>query len=142
MLIIITLLIICLGSLTNQWDARSLWLFKAKRIYLDLSVISIKDNYAIFSPPDYPNIGPAFIAGFSKCFGFWIPPTDVSDLPLNYKEIYAERGYDKLDFNVFNTCKESGLNCFPLVKLILTILFFKLMISKKLSISITSVLFS
>jgi len=71
LLIIITLLIICLGSLTNQWDARSLWLFKAKRIYLDLSVISIKDNYAIFSHPDYPNIGPAFIAGFSKCFGFW-----------------------------------------------------------------------
>ena len=71
LLIIITLLIICLGSLTNQWDARSLWLFKAKRIYLDLSIISIKDNYAIFSHPDYPNIGPAFIAGFSKCFGFW-----------------------------------------------------------------------
>jgi cytochrome c oxidase assembly protein subunit 15 len=41
-----------------------------------------------------------------KCFGFWIPPTDVSDLPLNYKEIYAERGYDKLDFNVFNTWTE------------------------------------
>ncbi len=41
-----------------------------------------------------------------KCFGFWIPPTDVSDLPANYKEIYAERGYDKLDFNVFNTWTE------------------------------------
>ena len=41
-----------------------------------------------------------------KCFGFWIPPTDVSDLPVNYKEIYAERGYDKLDFNIFNTWTE------------------------------------
>ena len=24
-----------------------------------------------------------------KCFGLWVPPMDVSDLPLNYKEIYA-----------------------------------------------------
>lgn len=41
-----------------------------------------------------------------KCFGYWIPPTDVSQLPLDYKEQYSERGYDKLDFNVFNTWTE------------------------------------
>ncbi len=41
-----------------------------------------------------------------KCFGFWIPPTSVSELPLNYKEIYANRGYDKLNFDVFNTWTE------------------------------------
>ena len=41
-----------------------------------------------------------------KCFGYWIPPTDISELPLNYKEIYADRGYDKLNFNVFNTWTE------------------------------------
>ena len=55
-----------------------------------------------------------------KCFGYWIPPTDISDLPINYKEIYAHRGYDQLDFNVFNTWTEyinrllgfvSGLLC-------------------------------
>ena len=70
LLIVLILVIICLGSLTNQWDARSLWLFKAKRIFIDGSIISIKDNYAVFSHPDYPNIGPAFIAGFSKLIGF------------------------------------------------------------------------
>ncbi|MBJ04506.1 MAG: heme A synthase [Flavobacteriales bacterium] len=41
-----------------------------------------------------------------KCFGDWVPPTNVKDLPTNYKDIYSERGYDKLDFNVFNTWAE------------------------------------
>ena len=59
-----------------------------------------------------------------KCFGFWIPPTDVSALPLDYKAIYAERGYDTLDFNVFHTWTEyinrllglvSGLFCVALL---------------------------
>ena len=59
-----------------------------------------------------------------KCFGSWIPPTDISDLPLNYKEIYSERGYDILDFNAFNTWTEyinrllglvAGLFCMSLL---------------------------
>ena len=41
-----------------------------------------------------------------KCFGYWIPPTHISQLPEDYKEIYSNRGYDKLDFNVFNTWTE------------------------------------
>ena len=58
-----------------------------------------------------------------KCFGSWIPPTSISELPVNYKEIYSNRGYDKLDFNVFNTWAEylnrllgafAGLFCFGL----------------------------
>ena len=45
-----------------------------------------------------------------KCFGSWIPPTSIKDLPNNYKEIYSEKhtvdGYEELEFNVFNTWTE------------------------------------
>lgn len=37
------------------------------------------------------------------CFGQWIPPTDESQLPVNYHEIYAERGYKNTNFNWVKT---------------------------------------
>ncbi len=37
------------------------------------------------------------------CFGQIVPPTDVSQLPLDYKEIYANRGYSEVDFDPFKT---------------------------------------
>jgi cytochrome c oxidase assembly protein subunit 15 len=40
------------------------------------------------------------------CFGQWIPPTDVSELPANYHEIYALRGYQNTDFNPIKTWTE------------------------------------
>jgi cytochrome c oxidase assembly protein subunit 15 len=38
-----------------------------------------------------------------KCFGFWIPPTDVSQLPSNYQKIYAEHSYADNHFNPLKT---------------------------------------
>jgi len=38
-----------------------------------------------------------------KCFGRWVPPTDVSQLPDNYQEIYAHRGYADTEFNAIKT---------------------------------------
>ena len=40
------------------------------------------------------------------CFGQWIPPTDESQLPANYHEIYAERGYENTQFNPVKTWTE------------------------------------
>lgn len=40
------------------------------------------------------------------CFGQWIPPTEESQLPANYHEIYAERGYADTQFNPVKTWTE------------------------------------
>lgn len=40
------------------------------------------------------------------CFGQWIPPTHESELPANYHEIYAARGYENTVFNPVKTWTE------------------------------------
>lgn len=40
------------------------------------------------------------------CFGQWIPPTHESQLPANYQQIYADRGYADTVFNVRKTWTE------------------------------------
>ncbi|MGZ5051215.1 MAG: COX15/CtaA family protein [Methylobacter sp.] len=40
------------------------------------------------------------------CFGQWVPPTDESQLPINYHEIYAQRGYENTQFNPVKTWTE------------------------------------
>ncbi len=40
------------------------------------------------------------------CFGQWIPPTHESQLPANYHEIYAARGYENTAFNPVKTWTE------------------------------------
>lgn len=40
------------------------------------------------------------------CFGRWIPPTDESQLPANYHEIYSGRGYADTRFNPVKTWTE------------------------------------
>ena len=70
-LFLLALIIISLGTPTNSWDARSIWLFKAKEFFYDHSLISVKNNYAEFSHNNYPSIAPAFAAGLSTLIGYW-----------------------------------------------------------------------
>lgn len=41
-----------------------------------------------------------------KCFGKWVPPTSVTELPTNYKEIYAGEHHAVAEFNPWNTWTE------------------------------------
>ena len=38
-----------------------------------------------------------------KCFGVWIPPTDVSQLPANYQELFGAKLKGEVEFNVVKT---------------------------------------
>ena len=41
-----------------------------------------------------------------KCFGRWIPPTEVSQLPPNYKEVFGAKLKGEVEFNAFKTWTE------------------------------------
>ena len=77
-------------------------------------------NFQIFSKITFALIFLVIIAGsivrmsgsgmgcpdWPKCFDMWIPPTDVSQLPDNYQDVYKDRGYATTEFNVLHTWTE------------------------------------
>ena len=63
--------ILILWSGTNGHDARSLWLFHAKRIYFDNNLYTQLDNYAPWSHNTYPTLYPAFAATLAGAIGHW-----------------------------------------------------------------------
>ena len=38
-----------------------------------------------------------------KCFGRWIPPTEISQLPINYQEVYGAKLKGEVEFNAVKT---------------------------------------
>jgi len=67
----LVLLLISLSTAAVAWDARSIWLFHAKRIFLDENLFAQLDNYAPWSHNDYPVIIPAFSASIANLAGYW-----------------------------------------------------------------------
>jgi cytochrome c oxidase assembly protein subunit 15 len=41
-----------------------------------------------------------------KCFGSWVPPTDINELPADYKEKFRTATHEVADFNVYKTWTE------------------------------------
>lgn len=65
-------------------------------VYLLILVgATVRASGAGMGCPDWPT-----------CFGSWIPPVSESQLPDNYQEIYADRGYAETRFNAVKTWTE------------------------------------
>jgi len=64
-------------------------------LFLVLVGAFVRSSGAGMGCPDWPT-----------CFGRLIPPVSVSELPANYQEIYAHRGYAHTEFNAFKTWTE------------------------------------
>ncbi len=85
----------------NKTVDRKQWFFRFAIITLILIYALIfigsfvRSSGAGMGCPDWP-----------KCFGQWIPPTDVSQLPINYQLQYANRGYADTTFNAVHTWTE------------------------------------
>lgn len=77
---------------------RNLGLLTILFVYLVIIAGSVvRASGAGMGCPDWPT-----------CFGQLIPPTDEAQLPANYHEIYAERGYENTEFNPVKTWTEYG----------------------------------
>ena len=68
---LIILMIIVLGNPTYFWDAWAIWLFHAKRIFFEQSIIAQLDGYAMWTHNDYPVIAPTFAASLATLVGGW-----------------------------------------------------------------------
>ncbi|WP_295577409.1 hypothetical protein [uncultured Stenotrophomonas sp.] len=71
LLVVIALVLIALGSPSDGWDPRSIWLFHAKRMYLEGSLYAQLDDYAPWSHNDYPALGPLMMAAAAGLAGHW-----------------------------------------------------------------------
>lgn len=70
-LFFIFIALVSMGSPTNAWDARSIWLFHAKRIFIENNLYAQLDGYGGFSHNDYPVLIPALSATLAKIVGYW-----------------------------------------------------------------------
>jgi hypothetical protein len=68
---VLALTVVALGTPSDSWDARSIWLFHAKRIYTDGDLYSQLDGYASWSQNDYPSLVPFLMAAAAKLVGRW-----------------------------------------------------------------------
>ncbi len=105
--------------MSNSLKIRRFWLLAAGTIATIYALILVggivRATGAGMGCPDWP-----------QCFGQWIPPTSESQLPADYQQIYADRGYKDTTFNVRKTWTEylnRLLGVFTGFTILLTLLF-------------------
>ncbi|WP_128545577.1 COX15/CtaA family protein [Larkinella soli] len=83
------------NNLTNNRERlfRKLALLTVLTIYLLILAGGIvRSTGSGMGCPDWP-----------RCFGNWVPPTDISQLPPNYQEIYGAKLKGEIEFNAVKT---------------------------------------
>ena len=68
---ILIIFIICLGTPLNDWDGKFIWLFHAKRIFVDNNLYAQLDNYMSWTHNDYPSLIPSLSASIANFFHIW-----------------------------------------------------------------------
>lgn len=95
---------IALSGPITDWDARSIWFFHAKRIFLDNGLYAQLDNYAGWSHNDYPVLVPAVAASVARSVGHWnevFPRLGVVMVLLPAILALAWTLNDRIAFNLF-----------------------------------------
>jgi len=83
------------NNLINKYDTlfHKLALLTVLAVYLVIVAGGIvRSTGSGMGCPDWP-----------KCFGRWVPPTDISQLPVNYQEIYGAKLKGEVEFNALKT---------------------------------------
>jgi len=62
---------VILGSPLTSWDARVIWFFHGKRIFLGNDILAQLDNYIPATHNDYPVLIPAVAASLARSVGYW-----------------------------------------------------------------------
>lgn len=84
-----------LNSLTDKKEQRFRSLVSVTVIVIYLLVLAggiVRGTGSGMGCPDWP-----------KCFGRWVPPTEISQLPVNYQEIYGAKLKGEVEFNAAKT---------------------------------------
>jgi hypothetical protein len=104
-ILILTFAFLICGHPISDWDARSIWFFHAKRIFIDNNLYAQFDHYVGISHNDYPVLVPAIAASIAKVVGHWneIFPR-LAILPVIAAPFYIIAAIisEKIIFNMLN----------------------------------------